>query len=127
MKRVLVADDKPEGREFARVVLEASGYEVYEAPDGESAVEQARALHPDVIILDLHMPKLDGIGAVKAIRADSSLAATPVVALTASAMMGDREKILAAGFTAYLAKPIPLVTLRREVDRLAAGQDAHAL
>ncbi len=118
MKKVLVADDKDTGRELVRTVLENCDYEVFEAGDGVEALEQARQVRPDLIILDLHMPRLDGFGVIKELRRDESFANTPVMALTASAMMGDRERALAAGFTGYIAKPIRLGTLRSEVERL---------
>jgi CheY-like chemotaxis protein len=118
MKKVLVADDKTTGRELIRTVLEQCGYSVFEASDGMEAVRKARELLPDLIILDLHMPVLDGFGAFRELRADERFAATPIVALTASAMQGDRELALSAGFTGYLAKPIGLSALRKEIDRL---------
>jgi two-component system, cell cycle response regulator DivK len=118
MKKVLVADDKSTGRELVRTVLENGGYEVFEASDGAEAVNQARQVKPDLIILDLHMPVLDGFGAIQELRRDADFAATPVVALTASAMMGDRERAMAAGFTGYITKPIRLSALRAEVERL---------
>jgi CheY-like chemotaxis protein len=118
MKTVLIADDKATSRELVRTVLEKSSYAVVEASDGIEALKNARECKPDLIILDLHMPGLDGFGVIEKIRRDPDLAATPVMALTASAMQGDRERALAAGFTAYIAKPIPLGTLRSEVERL---------
>jgi len=120
MKKILVADDRATSRELVRVALEHSGYLVYEACDGEQALTSARDLRPDLIILDLHMPGLDGFGVVKEIRNDATLAVTPVMALTASAMQGDRERALASGFSSYLAKPIQLGNLRKEVARLLA-------
>ncbi|MCU1340263.1 MAG: two-component response regulator [Bryobacterales bacterium] len=118
MKRVLVADDKPTGRELVRTVLENSGYEVFEASDGSEAVNQAQQLQPDLIILDIHMPGLDGFGVIEKLRRLEQFAATPIIALTASAMMGDRERAMAAGFTGYITKPIGLSALRAEVARL---------
>jgi CheY-like chemotaxis protein len=118
MKTVLIADDKATSRELVRTVLERSGYLVVEAGDGIEALRSARESKPDLIILDLHMPGLDGFGVVREIRLDRNLAATPVMALTASAMQGDRERALAAGFTSYLAKPIQLSFLRSEVERM---------
>lgn len=120
MKKILIADDLDAGRELVRTVLENSNYEVYEATNGAEAVEQARAIQPDLIILDLHMPVLDGFGALAELRRDPQFAKTPVMALTASAMMGDREVALAAGFTGYIAKPIRLTALRAEVERMLA-------
>jgi CheY-like chemotaxis protein len=118
MKTVLVADDKATSRELVRIALEHSGYVVHEASDGGEALNSARDLHPDLIILDLHMPGLDGFGVIKELRLDAELAATPVMALTASAMEGDKERALSFGFTSYLAKPIRLSRLREEVKRL---------
>jgi CheY-like chemotaxis protein len=118
MTRVLIADDKETSRELIRMVLETLGYEVREASDGLEAVRYAREVPPDLIILDLQMPVLDGFGALAELRGDRSLAATPIMALTASAMQGDRERALAAGFDSYVSKPIPLAKLREEVTRL---------
>ncbi len=118
MKKVLVADDKDTGRELVRTVLENCNYEVFEASDGVEALAQARRIQPDLIILDLHMPGLDGFGVIQELRRDQNFANTPVMALTASAMMGDRERALAVGFTGYIAKPIRLSALRAEVERM---------
>jgi two-component system, cell cycle response regulator DivK len=118
MKTVLIADDKATSRELVRTVLEKSGYTVAEASDGIEALRNARELKPDLIILDLHMPGLDGFGVIREIRRDQDLGATPVMALTASAMQGDRERALSAGFSCYIAKPIQLSKLRSEVERL---------
>ncbi len=117
MKTVLVADDKAPGRELLRAILEQSGHAVYEASDGIEALRSARELLPDLIILDLHMPVLDGFGVLQELRLDQRFAATPIVALTASAMQGDRERALSAGFTSYIAKPISLSALRGEIER----------
>jgi len=118
VKKILVADDRAVSRELVRNVLESSGYEVIEAGDGVEALELTRLEHPDVIILDLHMPRLDGFGVIEALRREDEFAAVPILALTASAMVGDRERALAAGFTGYVAKPIRLAALRSEVERL---------
>jgi two-component system, cell cycle response regulator DivK len=118
MKKVLVADDKATGRELVRTILENSGYEVFEASNGLEAVKQAHQLSPDLIILDIHMPGLDGFGVIEQLRREQPFAATPIIALTASAMMGDRERAMAAGFTGYITKPIGLKALRAEVTRL---------
>ena len=120
MKKVLVADDKDTGRELVRTVLEKSGHQVFEASDGEQAVAEALRLQPDLIILDIHMPGLDGFGVIEKLRRDPAFSHTPIIALTASAMMGDRERAMAAGFTGYITKPIRLDALRGEVERLLA-------
>ena len=118
MKTVLVADDKPTGRELVRTVLENSGYTVIEAGDGVEAVKLARERNPDLIILDLHMPGIDGFGVIEELRRDAKFSETPIVALTASAMQGDRERAMSVGFTGYITKPIRLGALRGEVERL---------
>ena len=118
MKQVLVADDKASSRELIRTVLENSGYAVSEAGDGAEAVRVAGETSPDLILLDLQMPALDGFGALERLRADARFAKLPIVALTANAMQGDREKALAAGFTSYLTKPVSLAVLRAELARL---------
>src|SRR5712691_9562735 len=118
MKKILIADDKATSRELVKTVLEKGGYQVFEAGNGAEAVRSAKELRPDLIILDLHMPDLDGFGVVEELRRDQGFAATPIVALTASAMQGDRERAMAAGFTGYITKPIRLGALRSEVARL---------
>jgi CheY-like chemotaxis protein len=118
LKTIFIADDKATSRELVRTVLERSGYTIVEAADGIEALKNARASKPDLIILDLHMPGLDGFGVIHELRRDPEFAVTPVVALTASAMQGDRERALSAGFTAYISKPIQLRALRSEVERL---------
>ncbi|MGA8530228.1 MAG: response regulator [Acidobacteriaceae bacterium] len=115
---ILIADDRASSRELLRTVLQRAGYEVLEAEDGEQALAQARSGHPDLILLDLQMPGLDGFGVLAELRGDPRFAHLPVLALTASAMRGDREKILEAGFTDYLAKPAGPETLRETVARL---------
>jgi CheY-like chemotaxis protein len=118
VKKILIADDKPTGRELVRTVLENSGYAVIEASDGPEALRMARESSPDLIILDLHMPVIDGFGVIQELRRDANFAGTPVVALTASAMQGDRERAMALGFTGYITKPIRLMALRSEIERL---------
>jgi CheY-like chemotaxis protein len=121
MKRILVAEDRPGSLELIRTVLESAGYEVVEATDGQEAVEKASCTPVDLFLLDLQMPKVDGFGVVAQLRKDPRFASTPMVALTASAMHGDRERALAAGFSSYIAKPVDLAALRSELKRLIGG------
>jgi CheY-like chemotaxis protein len=118
MKRILVADDKPSSRELIRVVMEKSGYQVEEAADGRQALERARTWRPDLILLDLQMPQLDGFAVLQELRSDPGFTGTPVVALTAYAMQGDREKAIDAGFTSYVTKPVNLAELRKQIAEL---------
>jgi signal transduction histidine kinase/DNA-binding response OmpR family regulator len=102
---ILVVEDNLDSLKTARAVL-GDQYEVIEGTDGQAGVAQARTHRPDLILMDIALPGLDGVAALAAIRADATLAHTPVIALTASAMKGDRETILAHGFDGYVAKPI---------------------
>lgn len=119
---ILIADDRASSRELLRTVLEREGYRVLEAGDGVQALALARTGSPDLILLDLQMPILDGFGVLSELRGDPRFAAVPVLALTASAMQGDREKILAAGFTDYLSKPAGPEILRKTVANLLAAR-----
>lgn len=122
MKRVLVADDIESSREFVRTVLEHSGCVVDEAIDGREALAKVREDAPDLVVLDLHMPVLDGFAVIQELRQDARYLSLPVVALTASAMQGDRERALAAGFVDYMTKPISLSVLRDRVLELLADK-----
>ncbi|HLY92963.1 MAG TPA: response regulator [Candidatus Angelobacter sp.] len=118
MKRILIAEDKATSRELLRTVLQQQGYSVDEAEDGEQALRKITDNPPDLVLMDLQMPVRTGYEVVIEMRKDPRLAGVPVVAVTASAMQGEREKVLAAGFTSYLTKPLSLVQLRQEVSRL---------
>lgn len=115
--RILVADDNTASRELIREVLEMSGYDVVEASDGAEAVARARESTPDLLLVDIQMPRLDGYGVLQELRADPALSGLHVVALTAFAMQGDRERAMDAGFDGYITKPVDLGALRREVKR----------
>jgi CheY-like chemotaxis protein len=127
MKRILIVDDKATSRELLRTVLERQGYAVIEASDGQEAVDKVHAETPDLILLDLQMPVRNGYEVLSELRQDAAYATLPIIALTASAMQGDREKALAAGFTGYLTKPVMLAHLRNEIHRLLeSGKSASA-
>jgi CheY-like chemotaxis protein len=118
MTRVMLAEDNAVNRELLRELLEIRGYQVTEARDGQEAVEMLDQTRPDILLLDLGMPKLDGFGVVRHIRASPGLADLPVLAVTAYAMRGDREEVLKAGFDGYLSKPIDATALATEMERL---------
>ena len=111
--RILIADDSLSSRELLRFILENSGHEVIEAEDGEQALERAPIFNPHLVILDLHMPKLDGWAVAIALRKLPSCKKTPIVALTAAPSDAEPGKILSAGFTDYLIKPIGPARLRQ--------------
>jgi PAS domain S-box-containing protein len=116
---ILLAEDDPTSAVLVADVLSYWGYEVRTAGNGAEAVELARARTPAVILMDLHMPVMDGLTAIRALRADpSELRAVPIIALTALAMSGDRERCLAAGASDYLTKPVNLKQLRRLIEVL---------
>jgi two-component system cell cycle response regulator DivK len=117
-KRILIAEDKATSRELLRTVLEHQGYAVTEAVNGEEALQQARTEIPDLILLDLQMPVRGGYEVLSELRREQRFTSVPIVAVTASAMQGDREKAMAAGFNGYLTKPLALSDLRNEIQRL---------
>ncbi|MES2126495.1 MAG: EAL domain-containing protein [Pseudomonadota bacterium] len=104
--RILIIEDNPTNMELMVYLLKAFGYTPLTAFDGVSGVEAARQHRPDLIVCDVHLPKLDGYGVVAALKGDPELARIPALAVTALAMVGDREKLLAAGFDGYIGKPI---------------------
>jgi len=115
--KIVVAEDTPASRELIREVLQASGYEVVEACDGEEALEKIEQDRPGLVLLDIQMPRLDGFAVLRRLREDPRFAGLRVIALTAYAMEGDREKMLRAGFDGYITKPIDIPTLRAQLQK----------
>lgn len=107
-KRILVVEDNPDNRILITDVLSALDYEVLVAVDGEEGLSLAKGEVPDLILMDLSLPKMDGWTATEQIKADDALKHIPIIALTAHAMVGDREKALQAGCDDYISKPIDL-------------------
>ena len=112
---ILVVEDKEVNRKLVRDVLRFKGFEVAEATTGEDGVEMTRTLRPALILMDIHLPGMDGITALKLLRADPATSEIPVVALTASAMPDERDEIMAAGFDGYETKPIGVKRLEEVV------------
>jgi two-component system cell cycle response regulator DivK len=108
---VLLVEDNEKNMKLLRDVLTAKGYRVLEATSGEEAVERALAEDPQLVLMDVQLPGIDGVEALRRIRTDERAAAIPVLALTAQAMEGDRERFLAAGFGGYLSKPVDIIEL----------------
>jgi CheY-like chemotaxis protein len=109
--KILVAEDNPANRELIREILEVEGYEVLEAVNGLEALEQIEERLPDLVLMDIQMPLIDGFETVSKLRKDARFAKLPVIALTAYAMSGDQEKALMAGFDGYLSKPMDVKQL----------------
>jgi CheY-like chemotaxis protein len=107
-KRILVVEDNPDNRTLITDVLVSMNYEVIDAEDGEQGIAQAEKEVPDLILMDLSLPKMDGWAAAQIIKQNTALAHIPIIALTAHAMVGDREKALEAGCDDYVSKPIDL-------------------
>ena len=108
---VLVVEDNEKNMKLFRDVLQATGYATLEATSGEEAVELARTSVPALVLMDVQLPGIDGVEALARLRGDERTASIPVVALTAQAMEGDRERFLGAGFDGYLSKPVDVVEL----------------
>jgi two-component system cell cycle response regulator DivK len=118
---VLIVEDNERNLELVRDLLELRGFRTIEATSGEAGIALAREHRPDVVLMDVQLPDLDGIHALARLRAEPSIAAIPVVALTAFAMTDDRARFMAAGFDGYLMKPIDIRTLPDEVRRFCEG------
>jgi len=114
--RILIVEDNEANLELMNYLLEMAGYIVLTATDGELGVAKARAERPDLILCDVQMPKMDGYDVAKTLKADKLMKATPLIAVTALAMVGDRDRILAAGFDGYLPKPITPNTFVSEIE-----------
>jgi two-component system cell cycle response regulator DivK len=114
---VLLVEDNPRNLKLARDVLEYGGFVVIVATTGEEGVEQAMATLPDVILMDLQLPGIDGYAALELIRGHGPTEHIPVVALTAFAMRQDRERVMASGFAGYLEKPISVREFPAQVRR----------
>ena len=115
-ERVLVVEDNEKNMKLVRDVLTATGYETLEATTGEEALDLARTEQPALVLMDVQLPGIDGIEALGRLRGDPRTASIPVLALTAQAMQGDRERFLDAGFDGYLAKPVNVVELVNAVE-----------
>ncbi|HVP00276.1 MAG TPA: response regulator [Bryobacteraceae bacterium] len=128
MEKVLVVDDNRASRDLIRAILKSVRCDIIEAADGPKGLDLLRQERPDLVLMDIDMPGMDGLTVVKEIRKDAAFAGLPVVAVTACAMDGDREKAMAAGFTEYLTKPVRAAILRQKVQQLlgaARGGSDH--
>jgi len=104
--RILVVEDNPQNRLLLKDVLEFHGYEIMEAEDGQTGIEMAKKYKPDLILMDLQMPVMDGFTAGRSIRGDPDTKNIKMIAVTSFAMSGDKERIMEAGFDHYISKPI---------------------
>lgn len=117
MAKILIVEDNEMNRDMLSRRLERRGFTIVMAVDGQQGVDQARAERPDLILMDMSLPVMDGWAATQAIKADPELSKIPVIALTAHAMAGDREKAMAAGCDDYDTKPIELPRLLEKIGK----------
>ncbi len=117
MKKILIIEDNEANLYLIKFMLEKSGYEVIEAREGAVGVELAGKEKPDLILMDIQLPDIDGLDATRRIRASEADAEIPIIALTSYAMVGDKEKALAAGCTGYIEKPINPETFMAEIEK----------
>ena len=124
MSLILIVEDNEKNLKLVRDVLQVKGYETLEAVTGEDGLKIARARMPDLILMDIQLPGMNGIDALKALRADPATAAIPVIAITASVMQQDRQQIVNAGFNAFVEKPVNLRNLLDTVQQAIGGKKA---
>lgn len=115
MAKILLVEDNETNREMLTRRLERRGFEVINAVDGENAIAVAQAAKPDLILMDMNLPVVDGLTAMKRLKASRETSAIPIIALTAHAMAGDREKAMAAGCDDYDTKPVEFSRLMEKI------------
>jgi CheY-like chemotaxis protein len=126
---ILIVEDNDKNRKLVRDVLTFKGYETIESETGEEGVRLAEERRPRLVLMDIRLPGIDGVEALRRLRAEQTTRGIPVMAMTASVMSEDRQKIMAAGFDGYQAKPIDVtgfvVAVREMIDRPAKGGSAR--
>ena len=115
-KTILIVEDEPRNMKLLHDLLQRFGYEIIEASDGEQGVKLAGEKIPDLILMDIMMPKMDGLEATRIIKADEKTKHIPIIALTSYAMKGDREKTIEAGCDGYIAKPIDIKEVLKAIE-----------
>lgn len=121
--RILVIEDNAANLELMTYLLNAFGHTTFVATDGEAGVDAALRCDPDIILCDIALPKLDGYGVARRLKQEPALLTVPLIAVTASAMVGDRDKVMAAGFDGYIRKPIDPETFVTEVESYLHRKD----
>lgn len=114
---ILYVEDDPNNRTLIRRILGAEGFTVHEAPNAAAALEKLKTLKPDLILMDINMPEVDGYTLTAQIRAMPEMSSVPIIALTANVMKGDRERSLQAGCDGYIQKPIDIDTIAAQIQR----------
>ncbi len=120
-KKLLIVEDNQDSRELVIKILRNRDYHIIEAVDGEDGLEKAITEQPDIILLDISLPKMGGYEVAKNLRLREEFKHTPIIALTAHAMKGDEEKALQAGFSGYISKPINVRELPEQIEKYVEG------
>ncbi len=120
--KILLVEDNAENRYLATFLLESHGFEVLHAINGKDALAEAQRALPDLILMDIHMPEMDGYEAARVIREEKTLSGIPMVAMTSYAQAGDRERALALGFVGYLEKPICTQSFVSQIQSFFSGK-----
>jgi two-component system cell cycle response regulator DivK len=121
-RKILIVEDNEDSRELLAKVLRNKGYMIVEAVDGEEAIEKVVSEKPDLVLLDISIPKLDGYEVARRLKGREDVKDIPIVAVTAHAMKGDREKVIAAGFEGYISKPVNVRELPEQVRSYLRGK-----
>lgn len=122
MAKVVVVEDNPANLKLAVFLLERAGHAVLTAFDAETALPLVRETQPDLVLMDIHLPRMDGLEATRHLKSDPATGAIPVLAITGFAMRGDRQRMLDAGCDGYIAKPVSYQTFMEAVDTALAGR-----
>jgi two-component system cell cycle response regulator DivK len=123
---ILYIEDDFQNRVLVRRILEASGFAIMEAEDGRTGLKLAERFVPDLILMDINLPEIDGYEVTSRLKQMSALAQVPIIAMTANVMKGDRERTLAAGCDGYIQKPIDVDLLPDQINRFLSSNDMHA-
>ena len=121
MTKVLVVEDNPNNMKLITLVLKKHGYETIGAVSGEEGVEKAATENPDVILMDVLLPGIDGLETTRRIRKIESMQKVPIIAITSYAMAGDRDKVMDAGCNGYFEKPIDPLTIMGKIEEIVGG------
>ena len=119
MKQILIIEDNPDNMKLMTFILEKNGFQTLKAFTGQDGIDMTREKTPDLVLLDIQLPDMDGIEVLKAIRSCGTDKALPVIAVTSYAMDGDRQRLMASGCTGYIEKPINPLTIIAEIQRYA--------
>ncbi|MFN8527020.1 MAG: response regulator [Anaerolineae bacterium] len=125
--RILCVEDNPQNMRLVRKILSSAGYEVIEAVDGNTGISETYNAKPDLVLLDINLPDIDGLDIARRLKADPEVSRIPLIALTANAMHGDRERCLEAGCNGYVPKPITKTELLGTVSHFVTqSEPKHA-